>query len=152
MVTVLSVPCCLGRVNTAFRLQVFHWQCSNSSICCWMLEHLLSYVPSTKLIRYHFISAGVDWKVVARFCDVSRSYKTFQNPNDASENGPKTWRAWFMNLLTLPGVLPRSVVNFPGKLWRTISGREKEMKLGKHTHAGHGEHSSLAPCHLTGLL
>ena len=71
------------------------------------------------------ICAGVDWKVVGKYCDVSRSYKTFQNPNDESTSAPKTWRATFLHLLTLPG-----------KLWRTVSGREKDMKLGKNFREG----------------
>lgn len=80
--------------------------------------------------------AGVDWKVVGRYCDVSRSYKTFQNPNDESTSAPKTWRATFLHLLTLPGIIPKSVVKLPGKLWRAVSGREKDMKLGKNFREG----------------
>ena len=79
---------------------------------------------------------GVDWKVVSKYCDVSRSYKTFQNPNDESTAGPKTWRGRFLHLLTLPGIIPQSVVKLPGKLWRTVSGREKDMKLGKNFRDG----------------
>ena len=82
------------------------------------------------------ICAGVDWKVVGKYCDVSRSYKTFQNPNDESTSAPKTWRATFLHLLTLPGIIPQSVVKLPGKLWRTVSGREKDMKLGKNFREG----------------
>lgn len=81
-------------------------------------------------------SVGVDWKVVSKYCDVSRSYKTFQNPNDKSTSGPMTWRARFLHLLTLPGIIPQSVVKLPGKLWRTVSGREKDMKLGKNFREG----------------
>ena len=80
--------------------------------------------------------AGVDWKVVGKYCDVSRSYKTFQNPNDESTSAPKTWRATFLHLLTLPGIIPQSVSKLPGKLWRTVSGREKDMKLGKNFREG----------------
>ena len=82
------------------------------------------------------VCAGVDWKVVGKYCDVSRSYKTFQNPNDESTSAPKTWRATFLHLLTLPGVIPQSVSKLPGKLWRTVSGREKDMKLGKNFREG----------------
>ena len=80
--------------------------------------------------------AGVDWKVVGKYCDVSRSYKTFQNPNDESSSAPKSWRATFLHLLTLPGIIPQSVSKLPGKLWRTVSGREKDMKLGKNFREG----------------
>jgi hypothetical protein len=86
------------------------------------------------LIKY--FCAGVDWKVVGKYCDVSRSYKTFQNPNDESTSAPKTWRATFLHLLTLPGIIPQSVSKLPGKLWRTVSGREKDMKLGKNFREG----------------
>ena len=88
--------------------------------------------------------AVVDWKIVSRCCDVSRSYKTFQIPNDESDSGPKTWRGWFLHLLTLPGILPKSMKKLPGQLWRTISGQEKDMQLGKHTHKGHGKQFACA--------
>ena len=87
--------------------------------------------------------AGVDWKVVSKFCDISRSYKTFQNPNDESSPGPTTWKGKALHLLTLPSFIPQGLKKLPGSLWRTISGREKDMKLGKNFQPGQ---------HLTPLL
>lgn len=129
-----SLPCsetlftCL-----VFWIAVVNLVLSLSHVTCQMYIHEVGSYCS-----------GVDWKIVSRFCDVSRSYKTFQNPNDESDSGPKTWRGWCLHLLTLPAVLPKSMARVPGQLWRTISGQEKDMQLGKHAHKGHGTH--ITPC------
>lgn len=82
----------------------------------------------------HNCHPGVDWKVVSRFCDISRSYKTFQNPND--ESGPTTWKDRLQRLLRLPAFIPQGLRRAPRSLWHTISGRERDLKLGKNFQPG----------------
>ena len=74
--------------------------------------------------------------MVSRFCDISRSYKTFQNPNDESAPGPTTWKGRLMRVLTLPAFIPQRLRKAPGSVWRTISGGQKDMKLGKNFQPG----------------
>lgn len=126
---VCSVACC-GSVYAHFSPFA-----DSRELALLLLTDTVKPDQPTLILTY----TGVDWKIVSRFCDVSRSYKTFQNPNDESEAGPKTWRGWFLHILTLPGILPKSMAKLPGQLWRTISGREKDMQLGKHAHKGHGK-------------
>ena len=96
-------------------------------------------------------AAGVDWKVVSRFCDISRSYKTFQNPNDESAPGPTTWKGRLMRVLTLPAFIPQRLRKAPGSVWRTISGGQKDMKLGKNFQPGEQSNPSFICRVLLGL-
>ena len=98
---------------------------------------LLSQPDCVPWLEFFFIpGAGVDWKVVSRFCDISRSYKTFQNPNNEAAPRPTTWKGRLLRVLTLPTFIPQRLRKAPGNVWRTISGGQKDMKLGKNFQPG----------------
>lgn len=106
-------------------------------LCCY------NQSMSLGLNGFVFPGAGVDWKVVSRFCDISRSYKTFQNPNNESAPRPTTCKGQLLRVLTLPTFIPQRLRKAPGNVWRTISGGQKDMKLGKNFQPGQKDFAHL---------
>ena len=70
-------------------------------------------------------SAGVNWQAVARFTDVSRSYKVFQNPN-RPPNKARTSREKFFKCLHLPA----RITHLPQRFWRMLCGNTSGPQLG----------------------
>lgn len=76
------------------------------------------------LVPFH--SAGVNWQAVARFTDVSRSYKVFQNPNRPPSSKARTSREKFFKCLHLPA----RITHVPQRFWRMLCGNTSGPQLG----------------------
>ncbi len=68
----------------------------------------------------------MNWQAVARFTDVSRSYKVFQNPNRPPSSKARTSREKFFKCLHLPA----RITHVPQRFWRMLCGNTSGPQLG----------------------
>ena len=93
----------------------------------------------------------MNWQAVARFTDVSRSYKVFQNPN-RPPNKARTSREKFFKCLHLPA----RITHLPQRFWRMLCGNTSGPQLEGDEKPDLKSESNLlhskACCHMCRLL